>query len=65
MKNYSKYFKMMMFLSALFMVFFILCMPQFVNSPELGAVTAVMSFIFFMGAAMAPDKEKYEQHERR
>ena len=60
MKNYSQYFKAMITLSLIFMLLFILCMPQFVGSPELGAITAIMSFIFWFGAVMAPDHEKYK-----
>lgn len=65
MKNYSKYFKAMILLSLMFVLLFILCMPQFVNSPDLGAVTAIMAFIFWFGAVMAPDYEKYKEHDRR
>jgi hypothetical protein len=40
-------------------------MPQFVNTPDLGAVTIIMSFLFMFGALMAPDNEKYKEHKRR
>jgi hypothetical protein len=40
-------------------------MPQFVNTPEMGAVSVMMSFIFWFGGAMAPDNEKYKEHTRR
>ena len=65
MKNYSKYFKAMMLLSLVFVVLFVMSMPQFVNVPELGAITAIMSFTFWFGGVMAPDHEKYQQHEKR
>lgn len=65
MKKFSKYFKTMMLLSLVWFVIFVLCMPQFVNTPEMGAVSVVMSFIFWFGGAMAPDNEKYTEHTRR
>jgi len=65
MKSYSQYFKVMMLLSLVFVVLFVLCMPQFVNVPELGAITAVMAFVFWFAGVMAPDHEKYEEHRRR
>jgi len=65
MEKYSGYFKVMMLLSLLFMVLFVMSMPQFVNVPELGAITAIMSFTFWFGGVMAPDHEKYEENKRR
>jgi len=65
MKKHSQYFKTMMLLSLLFVVLFVLSMPQFVNVPEMGAITAIMAFVFWFGGIMAPDHEKYEEHKRR
>ena len=65
MKQYSNYFKTMMLLSLMCFVLFVMCMPQFVNTPDLGAVTIIMSFLFMFGALMAPDKEKYKENKRR
>lgn len=65
MKKFSQYFKAMMLLSLVFLVLFVMSMPQFVNAPEMGAITAIMSFIFWFGGVMAPDHEKYEENKRR
>ena len=65
MKNYSKSFRNMMLLSLVWLGVFILCMPQFVDTPELGAISAIMAFGFWFGGIMAPDHEKYKQHKRR
>lgn len=65
MKKFSQYFKTMMLISLVWFVLFVMCMPQFVNTPDLGAVTIIMSFLFMFGALMAPDNEKYEEHKRR
>ena len=48
----------MMTASVAFFVLFVLCMPQFVNTPNMGAITITMSFLFMFGGLMAPDKEK-------
>ena len=65
MKHYSKYYKAMMITSLVWFVLFVMCMPQFVNTPEMGAITITMSFLFMFGGLMAPDEEKYKEHKRR
>ena len=65
MKKYSQYFKNMMITSIVFLILFILCMPQFVDTPEMGAITITLSFVFWFAGIMAPDNEKYKKHGRR
>lgn len=59
MKKYSQYFKNMMTTSVVFLILFIPCMIS--NSPTLGAITIVMSFIFWFVGVMSPDHEKYKE----
>ena len=65
MKKYTSYFKTMIMMSLIMVVCFILTTPQFINVPDMGAITATFAFIFWFVAMMAPDEEKYVEHNRR
>jgi hypothetical protein len=56
--KYSNYFKLMMFISLMFLGASIEAYLE--RMPTLCALTSVLTFIFWYAGIMAPDSEKYK-----